>query len=211
MRWISLLEAAGFPTDGTRPAAADLSAEYRAGRSVGVVTLGTRHLFFRRLWKVYYIPYGSLSRFFRRVAVVPARIGCCNTGEIRVEHLVLCAVPDGDGEAGDGPSSVRDGADARGGMAAEQEIRDHVIGGAAARGGMRQDETGQGVQPDGERELAQIQLPGERAAVALIEELRRLAPGAACGKPAKQSDANGPAEDTDSPAEDAGKNGEAGA
>ena len=135
MKWISLLEtAAGIPSSA--PDTAELSAQYRAGRGVGVVTLGERYLFFRRLWSVYYLPYEALSRFFRRIVAVPAKIGCCGTGEIRVEHLVLCAVPGG-----------ADG------------------------------------QPGQERELAQIQLPGERAALALMEELRRRAPHAAYGRP----------------------------
>ena len=105
--------------------------EYRAGHRVGVLSLGTRNLFFRKGLKTYVLPYGEISRYFRRVLAVPARIGCCAGGELRIEHLVVC-VTDASGA---------------------------------------------------EREAAQIQLPGERAAKAVMDELRRLAPDAAVGKP----------------------------
>lgn len=119
---------AGRLSAGTR---AELSAEYRAGHRVGVLTLGAEHLFFRRGLTVYVLPYTQISRYFRRVLAVPARIGCCTGGELRIEHLVVCCAD----------------------------------GGA-------------------ERELAQIQLPGERAAKAVMEELRARAPGALSGRPA---------------------------
>ena len=110
--------------------AGDLRQEYRDGRSAGPVTLGARHFFFRRRLTVYFLPYGEMTRYFRRVEAIPARIGCC-AGEIAVENLVICARVDG-----------------------------------------------------AERELAQIQLPGRRAALTLMDALGRLAPGAAAGVPA---------------------------
>ena len=96
-----------------------------------MLSLGTRNLFFRKGLKTYVLPYGEISRYFRRVLAVPARIGCCAGGELRIEHLVVC-VTDASGT---------------------------------------------------EREAAQIQLPGERAAKAVMDELRQLAPNAAVGKP----------------------------
>ena len=106
--------------------------EYRAGHRIGVLSLGARHVFFRKGFTVYVLPYARMSRYFRRVLSVPARIGCCAGGELRIEHLVLCAA---DGDSG------------------------------------------------AERELAQVQLPGERAAKVVMDELERLAPGVAKGRP----------------------------
>lgn len=159
MKWISLLDTVTGVLSPA-PDTADLSAQYKAGRRIGVVTLGEQYLFFRRLWKGYYIPYDALSRFFRRVVAVPAKIGCCNTGEIRVEHLILCAVPGADGgQPGKTGSGGQLGKTGSGGQLGEN-----------------------GGQPGSERELAEIQLPGERAALALMEELRLRAPQAAYGK-----------------------------
>lgn len=113
--------------------------EYRAGRRVGALSLGARNLFFRKGFRLYCLPYGEISRYFRRVLAIPARIGCCTGGELRVEHIVLC---------------TRDASGA-------------------------------------EREAAQIQLPGERAAKIVMDELRRLAPDAAEGRPAQPEHAEG--------------------
>ena len=109
----------------------DWSAEYKAGHRIGALSLGTGALFFRKAFTVYVVPYTKIRRYFRRVLAIPARIGCCTGGELRVENLVVC-VSDASGA---------------------------------------------------EREAAQIQLPGERAAKIVMEELRRLAPDAASGKP----------------------------
>ena len=166
MRWISLTDAAFGAVSTAGTDTASLGAECRAGRSIGVVTLGERHLFFRRLWNTYYIPYGSISRLFRRVLTVPAKIGCCSTGEIRVENLVICAVPGGGSARGTG--SPQKSSPAQDNSSSPDE--------KSAQGG-------------GERELAQIQLPGERAAKALMEELAKLAPCAVFGCPAKREEA----------------------
>ena len=114
------------------------AAERRAGHQIGVISLGAEHLFFRKGLTAYVLPYGDISRYFRRVLAVPARIGRCAGGELRIEHLVLCA------------------ADAQG----------------------------------AETELAQIQLPGERAAKAMMKELGRLAPNAIPGRPITSADAS---------------------
>ena len=135
MRFVHLVQESGVPDAQTVRA---WNAEYKAGRRIGIIRLGRQHIFFRKGLTVYAAPYAQISRYFRRVLTVPARIGCCAGGELHIEHLVLC-------------------------------------GGAS-----------------GGRELAQIQVPGERAARILMDELRRLAPDAAsgCPKPAEaQSDA----------------------
>ena len=132
MRFVHLPYKSASPEHSGTPNR-ELANEYRAGHRVGVLTLGTCHLFFRRRLTLYALPYAQISRYFRRVLAVPARIGCCTGGELRIEHLVICC------------------ADA-----------------------------------SGEREVAQIQLPGERAAKAVMEELRALAPGAASGRPQQQ-------------------------
>ncbi|MBQ9492467.1 MAG: hypothetical protein IJR54_01865 [Oscillibacter sp.] len=132
MRFAQALPESGPPSPEV---SRDWRAEYRAGRRVGVLSLGARNLFFRKGWTVYVLPYARLSRYFRRVLSVPARIGCCAGGELRIEHLVLC----------------------------HTSAADRV-----------------------EQELAQIQLPGERAAKAVMRELARLAPDAVAGCPAAQ-------------------------
>ena len=94
-----------------------LGDAYRTGRAVGVIRLSDEFFFFRAKRKTYYIAYRDITRIFRRVMLVPARM-CCGRGNLSVENLVIC------------------GAD--------------------------------------ERELAQIQLPGDRAAKALVEELKQM-------------------------------------
>ena len=92
-----------------------LQNEYRSGREIGVIRLGESVLFFRAKLKTYYVPYSGITRVFRRVQLVPARM-CCGRGDLSIENLVICG-------------------------------RD-------------------------EAEIAQIQLPGDRAGKALIEELK---------------------------------------
>lgn len=92
-----------------------LRNEYRSGRAIGVIRLGESVLFFRAKLKTYYVPYSGITRVFRRVQLVPARM-CCGRGDLSIENLVICG----------------------------------------------RDET----------EIAQIQLPGDRAGKALIEELK---------------------------------------
>ena len=50
-----------------------LNAEYRAAREIGKVRIGETILFFRIRLKTYYIPYGDVKRFFRRIHEVPLR------------------------------------------------------------------------------------------------------------------------------------------
>ena len=102
-----------------------LREEYDQARKFEKLRLGQRCLFFKKGLKVFYIPYGEITRYFRRVMMVPAKL-CCGGGNFRIDSLVVC------GETG---------------------------------------------------ELAQIQLPGEKAAKAVMECMAQLAPGAAVGRP----------------------------
>ena len=82
MKFCPLKTAAGEP--------APLAAEYRTARKTDVFRLGERHLFFRKRMTAYYVSYGEIDRFFRRVLMVPVRVSCCG-GEMAVEHIVLCS------------------------------------------------------------------------------------------------------------------------
>lgn len=110
--------------------AAVLSEDYKGAREIGVVKLGSRHLFFRKGLKHYVIPFADITGYFRRVLLVQASI-CCGKGDLPIENLVVCS------KAG---------------------------------------------------EIAQIQLPGEKAAKALMEELKILLPGVDCKGPAKKAE-----------------------
>ena len=106
--------------------AADISAlqeEYKSAREIGKLRLGRKHLYFRTGLKSYYLPYQDITRYFRRVMQVPAKL-CCGKGDFEIENLVIC------GERG---------------------------------------------------ELAQIQLPGPKAAKIAMEALAELAPNAVVG------------------------------
>ena len=122
MKFVPLIRESAAPRE--------LQQEYKAGRAIGVVTLGREHFFFRKLMTAYYIAYGDIERYFRRIVAIPAKMGCCS-GEMQVENVVRCA---------------------------------------------------------GGRELAEIQMPGEKAALALMDELKSRAPGAAVGRPIPQEE-----------------------
>ena len=102
--------------------------EFKASRAIGPVRIGSENFYFKKSRTVYFIPYAAITRVFRRVLLVPAKMGCC-AGDLPVEHIVIC---------------------------------------------------------DGSGELAQIQLPGEKAGKVLLEEMKKLAPGAQFGKPVPQ-------------------------
>jgi len=116
-----------------------LETEYKNSREIGVIRLSDSALFFRSGLKTYYVPYGGITRCFRRVMLVPARM-CCGRGNLSVENLVVC-------------------------------------------GGVRGEDGS-----DHEAELAQIQLPGDKAARALMEELKARIPHAAFTKPETASE-----------------------
>lgn len=67
----------------------ELKIEYKSSREIGVVRLGEKHLYFRKLRKIYYIPYGDIEKCFRRVITVPMKL-CCGKGDMGIEHLVIC-------------------------------------------------------------------------------------------------------------------------
>lgn len=67
----------------------DMEQDYKAGREIGIVRLGKEHLYFRRIRKIYYVPYTDIRRCFRRVMRVPAKL-CCGRGDLEVENLVIC-------------------------------------------------------------------------------------------------------------------------
>lgn len=107
-----------------------LEPEYKSAREIGIIRLGESCLFFRKKLKVYYIEYKDISRCFRRVMTVPARL-CCGRGEFAIENLVIYA---------------------------------------------------------GEAEVAQIQIPGTKAARILIDELKIKAPHAQFSCPDEKED-----------------------
>ena len=67
----------------------DLTEEYRSARAFGAARIGETYLFFRAGFKTFSIAYGEITRFFRRVLLVPMKV-CCGKGEMAVEHLVVC-------------------------------------------------------------------------------------------------------------------------
>ena len=107
-----------------------MEAYYKSGREIGIIRLGENALFFRRRMKVYYILYNEITRCFRRVMSIPAKL-CCGKGEFVIENLVVYA---------------------------------------------------------GDKEVAEIQLPGTKAARILMEELKEKAPHAQFSRPEEKQD-----------------------
>lgn len=66
-----------------------LEADRKISREIGQAAAGECFLFIRRMLKVYYISYADITRVFRRVSEVPAKIGCCS-GSYDTESLVVC-------------------------------------------------------------------------------------------------------------------------
>ena len=69
--------------------AAVLEQEYAAGEDFTPARLGAANFFFKSGRNVYYIPCDAVTRCFRRVELVNARMGCCNQG-IPMESIVIC-------------------------------------------------------------------------------------------------------------------------
>lgn len=107
-----------------------LCTEYKGGREIGIVKLGDTCLFFRKKWRVYYIPYTQIHRCFRRVLSVPAML-CCGKGNFEIENLVIHS---------------------------------------------------------DNKEVAQIQLPGTKAARILMDELKVRVPGGNFTSPKKKAE-----------------------
>ena len=75
-----------------KEAAADPSAltqEYAEAEDFAPAKLGAAHFFFKVGRKVYYLPLAAITRCFRRVELVNARMGCCNQG-LPMESIVVC-------------------------------------------------------------------------------------------------------------------------
>ena len=60
-----------------------LKADYEAATKVGVIALGNSHLFFRKLFKTYYVSYSDLSAAYRRVYMMKGK------NSLAAEFLVL--------------------------------------------------------------------------------------------------------------------------
>ena len=70
-----------------------LSQEYAEAEDFAPAKLGAAHFFFKVGRKVYYLPLSEITRCFRRVELVNARMGCCNQG-LPMESVIVC----GEGE-----------------------------------------------------------------------------------------------------------------
>lgn len=77
-----------YQLDSVVPEKESLISDYKNGHDIGIITLGEKCLFFKRYFKVFYIPYSDLKRAYRRVLLVPAKM-CCASGDLPVESLVI--------------------------------------------------------------------------------------------------------------------------
>lgn len=75
------------------PEKAALESEYENAADFTPARIGETRFFFKVGRKVYHIPLGDITRCFRRVELVNARMGCCNQG-LPMESVVIC----GEGE-----------------------------------------------------------------------------------------------------------------
>ena len=66
-----------------------LEQEYEQAEDFAPAKIGATHFFFKVGRKVYYLPLTAVTRCFRRVELVNARMGCCNQGLPR-ESVVVC-------------------------------------------------------------------------------------------------------------------------
>ena len=82
-----------YPLTGTQEEESQLSSEYKAAREIGKIRLGELRLYFKSGLKTYYIPYRDVTRLFRRVLEVPAKL-CCGKGDFEIENLVICGEGD---------------------------------------------------------------------------------------------------------------------
>lgn len=82
-----------YPLTDTQVDSDQLASEYKAAREIGKIKLGELRLYFKAGLKTYYIPYHDITRLFRRVMEVPAKL-CCGKGDFEIEHLVICGPGD---------------------------------------------------------------------------------------------------------------------
>ena len=66
-----------------------LSQEYAQAEEFAAAKLGATCFFFKAGRKIYYLPLSEITRCFRRVELVNARMGCCNQG-LPMESIVVC-------------------------------------------------------------------------------------------------------------------------
>lgn len=82
MRFISLTENTAEKSE--------LETDYKASHKIGIAGVGEKFFFIKKPFKSYYIDYSSITRAYRRVYLVPAKM-CCASGELEVEYLVVCS------------------------------------------------------------------------------------------------------------------------
>ncbi len=66
-----------------------LTADHSGARQIGNVHLGKLYFYFKVRSRLYYLPYESITRCFRRVELVPAKM-CCGKGDFEIENVVIC-------------------------------------------------------------------------------------------------------------------------
>ena len=66
-----------------------LEQEYEQAEDYVPAKIGATHFFFKVGRKIYYLPLAAITRCFRRVELVNARMGCCNQG-LPMESVVVC-------------------------------------------------------------------------------------------------------------------------
>ena len=66
----------------------DIKEDYDKAHKIGALRIGEICAFIRAGFKIYYIPYTGISRFFRRVQTVPIKM-CCGKGDLKIEHIVF--------------------------------------------------------------------------------------------------------------------------
>ncbi len=77
-----------YPLTATQADASELQEDRNGAREIGRIGIGEKFFFFRHGLKTYYIPYGEIRRYFRRVQLIPAKM-CCGRGDFEIENLVL--------------------------------------------------------------------------------------------------------------------------
>ena len=70
-----------------------LDADHSAARQIGNIHLGKLYFYFRVRTRLYYLPYSQITRCFRRVELVPAKM-CCGKGDFEIENVVICGEND---------------------------------------------------------------------------------------------------------------------
>ena len=82
-----------YPLTDDHTEADALAVEYAAARAIGKIRMGELRLYFKAGLRTYYIPYHDVTRCFRRILEVPAKL-CCGKGDFEIENLVICGEGD---------------------------------------------------------------------------------------------------------------------